>query len=117
MPLNLSFTHIMVILIVALVVLGPDKLPEAARTIAKGLREFRRMTGEIKSEVRESFPEITEPLSDLRDAVAGRPPVTRPANGNSAPEPPASALNELPSLGGQGPQQGTFLARPDDGPQ
>jgi sec-independent protein translocase protein TatB len=116
-PLNLSFTHLMVVLIVALVVLGPDKLPEAARTMAKGIREFRRMTGELKTEVRESFPEITEPLSDLRNAVTGMPSVSRPSNGNSAPQVPAPPLNELPSLGGQGPQQGTFLARPDDGPQ
>lgn len=34
--------EVIVILLVALVVLGPKKLPEIARSLAKGIREFRR---------------------------------------------------------------------------
>ena len=33
--------ELMVILVVALIVLGPSKLPEAARSVGKGMREFK----------------------------------------------------------------------------
>jgi len=101
-PLNLSFTHIMVVLIVALIVLGPDKLPDAARTLARWVGEFRRMSAGLHAEVRDTFGDLAEPFSDLVNTVSGgvsdfmAPP--------SAPEPPASAaggaaLAALPSLG------------------
>jgi len=34
--------ELMVILVVALIVLGPKKLPEAARSVGKGMREFKQ---------------------------------------------------------------------------
>jgi Tat protein translocase TatB subunit len=127
-PLNLSFTHIMVVLIVALIVLGPDKLPDAARSIAKVIRELRRMSTGLKDEVRETFGDFAEPFSDLVNAVAGGV-----ADATSAPSPappqatPAAPLDELPLLGAPtgpfapgpppappatGPAPGTFMAGP-----
>ncbi len=38
-------THIMVVLIVALVVLGPKRIPEAARALGHGIREFKDSIG------------------------------------------------------------------------
>lgn len=40
-----------VILVVALIVLGPKRLPEVARALGKGLAEFRRVTGEVNREL------------------------------------------------------------------
>jgi sec-independent protein translocase protein TatA len=49
MPFNLGPGEILLILAIALVVLGPKKLPEAGRSLGKGLREFKEsvsnMTG------------------------------------------------------------------------
>ena len=111
MPLNLSFTHIMVVLIVALIVLGPDKLPEAARSIARVIRDVRRVSAGLKSEVRETFGDFAEPFSDLVNAVAGGV-----ADATSAPTPPLAtpseptpALEALPSLG---PTAGPFAPGP-----
>jgi len=39
---GIGWTELLVILVVALLVLGPTKLPEVARGLGKGLREFRR---------------------------------------------------------------------------
>jgi len=40
-------THLLLILVVALLVLGPKRLPEAGRALGKGLRDFRSaMSGE-----------------------------------------------------------------------
>jgi sec-independent protein translocase protein TatA len=41
MPFNLGPGELLLILAIALVVLGPKKLPEAGRSLGKGLREFK----------------------------------------------------------------------------
>ena len=38
---NISPLEIVVLLVIALVVLGPQRLPEMARSLGKGMREFR----------------------------------------------------------------------------
>ncbi len=44
-----SIPHIAIIFVVALVVFGPEKLPELARNLGKVMGEFRRATGELRS--------------------------------------------------------------------
>lgn len=41
MPFNLGPGELLLILAIALVVLGPKKLPETARSLGRGLREFK----------------------------------------------------------------------------
>jgi len=45
----LSVPHLIVIFIVALVVFGPEKIPELARNLGKVMAEFRRVTGDLRS--------------------------------------------------------------------
>lgn len=45
----LSIPHIIVIFVVALVVFGPEKLPELARNLGKVMAEFRRHTSDLRS--------------------------------------------------------------------
>jgi sec-independent protein translocase protein TatB len=45
----LSIPHLIIIFIVALVVFGPEKLPELARNLGKVMAEFKRATGELRS--------------------------------------------------------------------
>jgi len=44
-------TELVVILVVALLVLGPKRLPEIARALGKGIAEFRRATADVTSEI------------------------------------------------------------------
>ncbi|MDH5477284.1 MAG: Sec-independent protein translocase protein TatB [Nitrospinota bacterium] len=48
---GIGFTEMMVILVVALVVLGPSKLPEIARSLGRGYAELTRSMREVRSEV------------------------------------------------------------------
>lgn len=45
---GIGTTEVLIILAVALVVIGPSKLPELARTLGKGMAEFRRMSSDLK---------------------------------------------------------------------
>ena len=45
---GIGFQELLLIFIIALIVVGPNKLPEMARTLGKGLAEFRRATNDIK---------------------------------------------------------------------
>jgi TatA/E family protein of Tat protein translocase len=58
---NIGPLELMVILIVALVVVGPKRLPEVGKTIGKSLREFRKATDEVKQSFDFSFDDDFEP--------------------------------------------------------
>lgn len=48
---GISMPELLVILVVALLVLGPKRLPEVARFLGKSLAEFRRATADITEEL------------------------------------------------------------------
>ena len=52
MPSSLGPAEIMVILVVALILLGPNRLPDAGRQVGKAISEVRRWTNEAKREMR-----------------------------------------------------------------
>ncbi len=49
--LGMGWVEIFVIVVIALLVIGPDKLPEVARGLAKGLRQVQRIIGDIRDSV------------------------------------------------------------------
>ncbi len=55
--MHLGMTEIILILVVALFAIGPDKLPSFARKLGEGLREFRKFSSEATKEIRESVIE------------------------------------------------------------
>ena len=57
---GIGFQELIVIMIVALIVLGPQRLPEAARTIAKFIREIKGTVDEVKSSVVEDITSVKE---------------------------------------------------------
>jgi len=46
---SLGPAEILVVLVIALLVFGPNKMPEIARQVGKGFREFRRVQQHLKS--------------------------------------------------------------------
>ena len=55
---NIGAPELIVILVIALLVLGPKKLPEVGRSVGKGMREFKEsLSGENERE--ENKPSIT----------------------------------------------------------
>jgi sec-independent protein translocase protein TatB len=66
-------SEILVILVVALLFLGPERLPEAASKISKGIRDLRKQTRELTSTI-ENDTEIGGAIRDLKSALRGDEP-------------------------------------------
>lgn len=45
MPFNVGLPELMIVLVIALIVLGPKKLPDAGRALGNGMREFKDSLG------------------------------------------------------------------------
>ena len=68
---NISAPELVVILIIALLVLGPNRLPQVARSVGKGLREFRAaLSSEQQDDEEDEDPEDPEALHASRQADA-----------------------------------------------
>ena len=85
MPSSLGPMEILAILVVALIVLGPKRLPEAGRQIGKFLAEVRRWSQNMQSEIRDVIE--SEPTA--------RPATTSATSSNGSAEPsPASGASD-----------------------
>lgn len=67
--MKLGFAEIMVVLVVAMLVIGPDKLPYYTRNAGKALQSFRKALNATTEEVRQTLDEteLMEPVQELRD--------------------------------------------------
>lgn len=77
---GMSMTEILVILVIALLFLGPEKLPEAAKTISKGIRDLRKQTRDFQDTI-ENDTQLGGAIRDIKSALRGddlrRPPVRK----------------------------------------
>ncbi len=76
---SLGFGEILVLVLIALIVFGPRRLPEIGRTVGKSLREFRRAASDLRAELEEDLdePRPTFPSTPPRDGDE-RPPELPP---------------------------------------
>jgi Tat protein translocase TatB subunit len=86
---GIGIQELVVILIVALIVLGPDKLPEVARTIGKALGELRKATSGITDELRDMTNVFEDDKRPGRQPARPRPPQAPTVAVGSNPEPAA----------------------------
>ena len=78
MPTSLGPAEILVILVVALIVLGPKRLPEAGRQIGKALAEIRHWSSSVQGEIRDAFEAEPEQPESQAPPVAAAPPSAAP---------------------------------------
>lgn len=92
---GIGIPELMVIMVVALLVLGPRRLPEVAKALGKALAEFRRATSDITEELSNAQIMLEEEVRQAeRKARAAQPPVAQ-----SPAAPPAAAEKKEPSAG------------------
>jgi len=64
--MKIGFTELILVVIVAFVVIGPDKLPEYARKFGKMLRELKKYTGAASEEIQKN---VVEPLNEIQAPI------------------------------------------------
>ncbi len=83
------------ILVVALLVFGPKRLPELARTLGRGLGEFRRASHDLRQSL-----SLDDLQSDLRRSLDSSQTIHKPVE---PPDRPAQAGDDLESVTGETP--------------
>jgi sec-independent protein translocase protein TatB len=86
-------SEILVILVIALLFLGPDKLPEAAKVISKTVRDLKKQ-GRILTQTIENDEHIGGAIRDLKSALRGDEIQVRPPPKKLAPATPTIAAPE-----------------------
>ncbi len=76
---NLGMPELILILALALLLFGPQKLPEIGRQVGKALGEFKRTSNELKRTIEDEMDRAT------KEPPPGEPPSTPPASGASPP--------------------------------
>lgn len=61
---GIGMPELLLILAVALIVLGPKRLPEIARSLGRGLAEFRRTTDEVRREINAVEDDLDESMHE-----------------------------------------------------
>jgi TatA/E family protein of Tat protein translocase len=84
---GIGMPELLLILGLALIVLGPKKLPELARALGKGMAEFRRATDELKDEFRQMEREIDDTSSEVSKDEPFIESRVEPAVSKPAPDP------------------------------
>jgi sec-independent protein translocase protein TatA len=108
---SLGPAEILVILVVALLVFGPNKMPEIAKQVGKGFREFRRVQQHLKSELRDVVAEFDSPTTSgtpsvEQQAVPMLPPQD-PSQDDAPADPPAASAPSPPSSEPDAPSEPT----------
>ncbi|MBN2215188.1 MAG: twin-arginine translocase TatA/TatE family subunit [Bacteroidales bacterium] len=69
--LFISGQEIIFVLIAVLILFGSKKIPEFAKGLGKGMREFRKATDDIKREINESSGEINKDMNEIKNNLKG----------------------------------------------
>ncbi len=86
---SLGLPEILFILVIALLVFGPRRLPEIGRTIGRALGEFRRATTDLKRSI---DTEVT--LEEVRQGPAAARTIAPPKPPPEAPREPSGVADE-----------------------
>ena len=71
MLLFIGGPEILIILFFVLLLFGSKKIPEVARMLGKGMREFRRASDEIKKEINDETKDMSDDFKNLKNNLRG----------------------------------------------
>ncbi len=74
---GLGPTELIVILVIGLLVLGPERIPAVASSLGKAIRSFRRATRDLRDQI-DIEDDVRRPFEDLRAALRDEPPPPPP---------------------------------------
>lgn len=84
-PIDFSAVQIMIVLVIALLVFGPKRLPELGRQIGRGIRDLKSQMNAVTGDLRDAVDrDADEPERTRPGAAPASPPATTPAGDGAA---------------------------------
>lgn len=80
----IGMPELIIILVVALVIFGPKRLPELGRSLGKGIKEFKNSTSELTEHLKEEEPAPAAPPTVDKAEKVEEPPASTGANNSEA---------------------------------
>ncbi len=93
---GLGTWEILLILVAALVFIGPDKLPKVAKTIGKGMRQVRSAMSDVDHQVRRAGNDFLNAAEDDDEPAPEAP--AEPAPPKAETEPPTPTQDDAPAM-------------------
>ena len=115
---GIGFQEMLIILVVALIFFGPKRLPDLAKSLGKGIAEFKKASEEVRKGIEdavkeESVEEALKPPGDL--SAYGKAPGSVPAPSVPANPEPAPPTAVPPPAGGTPPDNAPMDPAPSTG--
>jgi TatA/E family protein of Tat protein translocase len=88
---NIGIPELLIIVAIALIVFGPNKLPELAKAFGRAMREFKKATEEVK----ESFEAETKDLEEIKHTLTDENLLADLADEVSSPAPTTEEISAL----------------------
>jgi Tat protein translocase TatB subunit len=87
---GIGASELLIIIVVALLVVGPKRLPDLARSLGKGFSEFKRATEGVTEGIKDTLraDDIKENINGMKDSLL---------YGKSDPEPPQPPADQTPA--------------------
>jgi sec-independent protein translocase protein TatA len=67
--LSIGTGEVFMIIFIALILFGPKRIPEVARHLGKGVREFNRMKNEISKEIAKDETSFIKDIKEIKDTL------------------------------------------------
>jgi len=104
MPFNVGPLELVIVLVIALLILGPGRLPEVGSALGKSIREFRKAATDVQDATKiDTTPKKAEPAppagaaqppAQVTDGTQSSPPAPAPEATPAAAEPEPNELSE-----------------------
>jgi Tat protein translocase TatB subunit len=109
---SIGIPELLIIFIVALVVIGPKRMPEIAKTLGKALRDFKRTTSDFQDSINIETDYDLEPTSTDKSTVKAQEEEKEPNRIDPAPRAEASKSTDST----ESPNTGEKTDKPDGDP-
>ena len=97
---SLGMTELVIIMVIALIIFGPRRLPDLGRSLGKSIGEFRRASNELKSTLEEEIrmEEVKEQRAKVEAEAASAAEVGNPTATSQELYPPTDVSPEEPTI-------------------
>ncbi|MDD2541470.1 MAG: TatA/E family twin arginine-targeting protein translocase [Desulfuromonadaceae bacterium] len=95
---GIGMPEMIIILVIALIVIGPHKLPELAKSLGKGLAEFKKASEGFQRSVQEEANKAEEPVKEPASQALAASATVEPVTSGGPPEPQPVEKKETPHV-------------------